>query len=293
MKKFPYRFMAHSDGRIIPIPDEDDTTHIGGIIKNPEAFGTSHEELRRVTPMGLLSGGASNDYAISQHMTSQGWLRGTHSAEVYRDDGKKHTEHHFNLSHEGYEGHPEHFMKAVENLRDLHSGPSHSNVMMLNGLARTGEGSKKWESVLDSIGHTRRFGTPGSLALTQTDHINKFVGSGSIKRDRNPAPAPHIPTSSEIRSNMGTKPPEMMQAKWNQMRTIGDSYTPDEYPTLLENIIYRLFSTSPVNKKEKNKRLIPPVTKVTPIDRFTPSLPKPGLGIYDKIKKVRASTRPN
>ena len=286
--------MAHSDGRIIPIPDEDDTIHSDAIVKNPETFGTSHEELRRVTPMGLLQGGASNDFSIQQHMASKGWLRGTHSTEVFERDGRNHTEHHFNLSQEGNEGTPEHFMKAVESLRDLHSGPSHSNVIMLNGLARTGEGSKKWESVLDSIGHTRRFGTPGSLALTQTDHINKFVGSGSIKRDRNPAPAPHIPTSTEILSNI-KQGKEQSTAEFNYWRTmgLGASYKSDEYPILLENIIHRLFSTSPVNKNKKNKRLIPPVTKVTPIDRFTPSLPKPGLGIYDKIKKVRASTRPN
>ena len=287
--------MAHSDGRIIPIPDEDDNIHSDGIVKNPEAFGTSHEELRRVTPMGLLSGGASNDFSIQQHMASKGWLRGTHSAEVFERDGEKHTIHHFNLSHEGNEGTPEHFMKAVESLRDLHTGPSHSNVMALNGLAVSGEGAKQWESAKDRIGIMRsKSETPGSLYLTKTDHINKFVGSGSIKRDRNPAPAPHIPNSTEILSNI-KQGKEQSTAEFNYWRTmgLGASYKSDEYPILLENIIHRLFSTSPVNEKKKNKRLIPPVTKVTPIDRFTPSLPKPGLGIYDKIKKVRASTRPN
>ena len=287
--------MAHSDGRIIPIPDEDDNIHSDGIVKNPEAFGTSHEELRRVTPMGLLSGGASNDFSIQQHMASKGWLRGTHSAEVFERDGEKHTIHHFNLSHEGNEGTPEHFMKAVESLRDLHTGPSHSNAMALNGLAVSGEGAKQWESAKDRIGIMRsKSETPGSLYLTKTDHINKFVGSGSIKRDRNPAPAPHIPNSTEILSNI-KQGKEQSTAEFNYWRTmgLGASYKSDEYPILLENIIHRLFSTSPVNKKKKNKRLIPPVTKVTPIDRFTPSLPKPGLGIYDKIKKVRASTRPN
>lgn len=233
----PRKAWVHKSGAIVPIPDEDFVPEDHGVfaVKNPEKFGMSHEQMRAAvgddreyTRMKENRGAWSE--SVNRAMNNLGWMRLVRSTDRNKDGSKHHT---IMLSHESSKAHPHDFIEPLRAIKPhLASLPENDSFgVSLSGfdLTKTHRDDHLRKSGLNVPPYDQ-------VALGDMNKVNKYIGEAGGTRSREPERPAAAPTSTDIRAAIGPKPESMPMAQYNFMRTIGDSYEPCKFNSLLEKI---------------------------------------------------------
>lgn len=235
--KLPKKAWIHKSGKMVEIPEgyllpEDHGVYAA---QHPEKFGMTRDEMK--SAMGndreyyqMFSGKRAWSPSLNKVLNDRGYMRMSRGVEKF-DDGSRH--HNIMISHESSGAHPHDFIEPLKTIKPHleNMQENHSFTLMLSGFKH--DKKERNEHLMQSgITPTEQ----DHVAFADVNKINKYIGESGGKVSREPERTPSVPSSTEVRSAMGPKPETMTGAEYNFYRTIGDSYEPCKFNSLLEKI---------------------------------------------------------
>lgn len=229
-----YKSWITPEGKVINLPhaaaNHGEYHHIHMVVDHPELFGTTSEKLESLDP---------ENYPALTQTTNLGYRKFTWNAPIVNDLARRGYIRVHNQSYAN-EGHPEHgsIMKHVFQL-------SHHDYQSEESLKAFVPALKKIrETIVQTQIHPKHDVVRITLEskdnknwqryshqLRSLSDIDGFLGNDEPKHT-SVTELPDVPrqmNSTQRRAMLGRTPPEgsnVPQAIWNNMRTIGDSYTP-------------------------------------------------------------------
>lgn len=237
-----YKGFFHTSGKYIPIKDPYGEHHSQMIASNPELFDINPEDLVKMDYPEeiekLKSGKSTWSTPVLYGASRKGYTRLVGEVENFdsiEPEAKipivvKH--HTIQLHDESQSSTMQSFKKPLEKiLGHLKSslGPHDTFNVQVSGFQNHHDMRKELRD--------RGLSTPHTVTaeFRNMEDLHKILDL-PYKRSREPSKSPSVPSSSRVLGAMGEKPEEMMQAQWNMIRRIGDSYEPTKFNTLLEKI---------------------------------------------------------
>lgn len=237
-----YKGFFHTSGKYIPIKDPYGEHHSQMIANNPELFDINPEDLVKMDYPEeiekLKSGESTWSIPVLYGASQKGYTRLVGEVENFDSIdpeakipivAKHHT---IQLHDESQSSTMQSFKKPLEKiLGHLKSslGPHDTFNVQVSGFQNYHDMRKELRD--------RGLSTPhmATAEFRNMEDLHKILDL-PYKRSREPSKSPSVPSSSRVLGAMGEKPEEMMQAQWNMIRRIGDSYEPTKFNTLLEKI---------------------------------------------------------